>query len=69
MIPAIRISKISTAGVAHTRRLGFVKARAVFLFDLEKIWDDTYYEFVTPGRKDNMTMNLGALQEPCADSN
>ncbi|CAG8161519.1 unnamed protein product [Penicillium nalgiovense] len=47
MIPGHPDFKISTAGVAHTRSVGFVKKHMGGpFFDLEKIWDEhTYYEF------------------------
>ncbi|CAP97346.1 Pc22g00580 [Penicillium rubens Wisconsin 54-1255] len=47
MIPGHPDFKISTAGVAHTRSVGFVKKHVGGpFFDLEKIWDEhTYYEF------------------------
>lgn len=47
IIPGHSDFKLSTAGVAHTRSLGFLKKylNGPF-FDLEKIWDEhTYYEF------------------------
>ncbi|KAJ5567813.1 hypothetical protein N7535_007119 [Penicillium sp. DV-2018c] len=47
IIPGHRDFKISTAGVAHTRILGFIKKHLGGpFFDLEKIWDEhTFYEF------------------------
>ncbi|KAJ5823717.1 hypothetical protein N7447_006057 [Penicillium robsamsonii] len=47
MIPGHPDFKISTAGVAHTRSVGYVKKHMGGpFFDLEKIWDEhTYYEF------------------------
>ena len=47
MIPGHPDFNISTAGVAHTRIVGFVKRHLGGpFFDLEKIWDEhTYYEF------------------------
>ncbi|KAJ5941815.1 hypothetical protein N7516_001983 [Penicillium verrucosum] len=47
MIPGHPDFKISTAGVSHTRSVGFVKKHMGGpFFDLEKIWDEhTYYEF------------------------
>ncbi|KAJ5260870.1 hypothetical protein N7524_008503 [Penicillium chrysogenum] len=47
MIPGHPDFKISTAGVAHTRSVGFIKKHMGGpFFDLEKIWDEhTYYEF------------------------
>ncbi|KAJ5522570.1 hypothetical protein N7527_006685 [Penicillium freii] len=47
MIPGHPDFKISTAGVSHTRSVGFVKKyMGGPFFDLEKIWDEhTYYEF------------------------
>ncbi|KAJ5138257.1 uncharacterized protein N7515_003105, partial [Penicillium bovifimosum] len=47
IIPGHPDFKISTAGVAHTRTLGFIKKHLGGpFFDLEKIWDEhTFYEF------------------------
>lgn len=47
IVPGHPEFKISTAGVAHTRSLGFLKKHLGGpFFDLEKIWDEhTYYEF------------------------
>ncbi|KAJ5503809.1 hypothetical protein N7463_006683 [Penicillium fimorum] len=47
MIPGHPNFKISTAGVAHTRSVGYIKKHMGGpFFDLEKIWDEhTYYEF------------------------
>ncbi|CRL21410.1 unnamed protein product [Penicillium camemberti] len=47
MIPGHPDFKISTAGVSHTRSVGFVKKHMGGpFFDPEKIWDEhTYYEF------------------------
>lgn len=47
IVPGHPDFKISTAGVAHTRSLAFVKGIIGGpYFDLEKIWDEhTYYEF------------------------
>jgi carboxymethylenebutenolidase len=47
IIPGHAEFKISTAGVAHTRSLGFLKKHLGGpYFDLEAIWDEhTYYEF------------------------
>lgn len=47
IIPGHPDFKISTAGVAHTRSLAFIKKHLGGpYFDLEKIWDEhTYYEF------------------------
>lgn len=46
-IPGHPKFKISTAGVAHTRSVAFIKKHLDGpYFDLEKIWDEhTYYEF------------------------
>lgn len=46
-IPGHPEFKISTAGVAHTRSVGFIKKHLGGpFFDLESIWDEhTYYEF------------------------
>ncbi|KAG0160837.1 hypothetical protein PDIDSM_8368 [Penicillium digitatum] len=47
IIPGHPDFKLSTAGVSHTRCVGFIKKyMGGPLFDLEKIWDEhTYYEF------------------------
>ncbi|KAJ5344449.1 hypothetical protein N7452_002453 [Penicillium brevicompactum] len=47
IIPGHSEFKISTAGVAHTRSVGFIKKHLGGpFFDLESIWDEhTYYEF------------------------
>lgn len=47
IIPGHSNFKISTAGVAHTRILTFLKQHLNGpYFDLESIWDEhTYYEF------------------------
>ncbi|CAG7928448.1 unnamed protein product [Penicillium olsonii] len=47
IIPGHSEFKVSTAGVAHTRSVGFLKKHLGGpFFDLEKIWDEhTYYEF------------------------
>jgi carboxymethylenebutenolidase len=47
MVPGHPDFKISTAGVAHTRSVGFIKKHMGGpFFDLEKTWDEhTYYEF------------------------
>lgn len=47
IIPGHPSFKISTAGVAHTRTVAFLKQRLNGpYFDLEKIWDEhTYFEF------------------------
>ncbi|KAJ5758314.1 uncharacterized protein N7511_007008 [Penicillium nucicola] len=47
MIPGHPEFKMSTAGVAHTRSVAFIKKHMGGpFFDLEKIWDEhTYYEF------------------------
>ncbi|CAG8412075.1 unnamed protein product [Penicillium salamii] len=47
IIPGHSDFKITTAGVAHTRSVGFIKKHLGGpFFDLESIWDEhTYYEF------------------------
>ena len=47
IVPVHSDFKISTAGVAHTRSLTFIKKHLGGpYFNLEKIWDEhTYYEF------------------------
>ena len=47
IIPGHQDFKISSAGVAHTRSLGFLKKHLQGpYFDLEKIWEEhAYYEF------------------------
>ena len=47
IIPGHPDFKISTAGVCHTRSVGFIKKHLGGpIFDLESIWDEhTYYEF------------------------
>lgn len=47
MVPGHPDFKISTAGVAHSRSLTFLKKNMDGpYFDLEKIWDEhTFYEF------------------------
>ncbi|KAL4865418.1 hypothetical protein BDV12DRAFT_174686 [Aspergillus spectabilis] len=47
IVPGHADFNISSAGVAHTRSLGFIKKHLNGpYFDLEKIWDEhTYYEF------------------------
>jgi carboxymethylenebutenolidase len=47
IIPGHANFKISTAGVSHTRSVGFIKKHLGGpFFDLESIWDEhTYFEF------------------------
>jgi carboxymethylenebutenolidase len=47
IIPGHANFKVSTAGVSHTRSVGFIKKHLGGpFFDLESIWDEhTYYEF------------------------
>jgi carboxymethylenebutenolidase len=47
IIPGHSDFKVSTAGVAHTRSVGFIKKHLGGpFFDLESIWDEhTFYEF------------------------
>lgn len=63
IVPGHPNFKISTAGVAHTRSLAFLKQQLQGpYFDLEKIWDEhTYYEFGVRSVEETMAT---MVQEP-----